>query len=232
MHNSNISELPAQIGTPAEEDLLSWAHHGDSSTVPDALLQAASADQVPSQTMLTHLWLVLLFLERLNLFLSFDCAVQISFTFTCQIDGKLTPIDSFPRTSVLYTTPSLTARAFAPPVTRELRAPKTPLTLNACTTGFNKPSLNVSEGHGVVTPPAKTTLRGFPPSSRKSPATVLPRTPIAAPPKKRPKITIIHKASKHMAASKHSSDESSASDYVSDDDEDDDDNEDEDDDFA
>ncbi|KAG0596659.1 hypothetical protein M758_UG273900 [Ceratodon purpureus] len=194
-----------QIGTPAEEDLLSWAHHGDSSTVPDAMLQAASAD-------------------------------QISFTFTCQVDGKLTPIDSFPRTSSPDITPSLTARAFAPLVSRELRAPKIPLTLNGCTTGINNPNLNTSEGYGVVTPPAKTTLRGFPPSSRKSPATVLPRTPKAAPPsKKRPKITITHKASKHMAASKHLSDESSASEYVSDDDEDDgdeDDDDDDDDDFA
>jgi hypothetical protein len=202
---------------------LSWAHHSDSSTVPDALLQAASADQVPSQTMLPHSCLVFLFWELPNL--SFGCAVQISFTFTCQIDGKLTPIDSFPRTSALYTTPSLTAKAFAPRVTRELRAPKTPL--NSCTTGFIKLSSNASE---AVTPPAKTTLRGFPPSSRKSPATVLPRTPKAAPPKKRPKITITHKASKLMAASKHSSDESSASDYVSDDDDDDDDDKDEDDD--
>jgi DNA repair and recombination RAD54-like protein len=31
-----------QIGTPLEEDLKSWAHHADASTVPDALLQIAA----------------------------------------------------------------------------------------------------------------------------------------------------------------------------------------------
>lgn len=55
MNDSNIRELPAQVGTPAEEDLLSWAHHSDSSTVPDAMLQAASADQVPFQIMVSPL---------------------------------------------------------------------------------------------------------------------------------------------------------------------------------
>lgn len=39
-------ELLAQIGTPAEEDLVSWAHHSDSSTIPDVILRAASSGQV------------------------------------------------------------------------------------------------------------------------------------------------------------------------------------------
>nr|PNR53914.1 hypothetical protein PHYPA_007589 [Physcomitrium patens] len=198
-----------QVGTPAEEDLLSWAHHSDSSTIPDAMLEAASRN-------------------------------QISFTFTCQIDGKLTPIDSFPRSSALYTTPSLKARACAIPVTRTLRDPKISQTPNSFTSGPSTnireelgavttaqsilrglpPSARKAEAPGIVTPPARSILRGLPPSAKKSPATVLPRTPVL-PPKKRPKITIVHKASRHIAASQHSSDESSASEFVADDDEDD-----------
>ena len=73
MRDSNISKLLAQIGTPAEEDLLSWAHHSDSSTIPDGILQAASANQVPSQTMLPHPCLVFFFLKLLNFYLIVMC---------------------------------------------------------------------------------------------------------------------------------------------------------------
>lgn len=41
-----VMALFVQIGTPAEEDLLTWAHHSDSSTIPDRILQAASGNQV------------------------------------------------------------------------------------------------------------------------------------------------------------------------------------------
>lgn len=202
-----------QIGTPAEEDLVSWAHHSDSSTIPDVILRAASSGQV-------------------------------SFTFTCQVDGKLTPIDSFPRSSALYSTPSLQAKSFASPVTRELRAPKTPPVLNGFSkpgsnvfskpnsNGLSKPNSNGLNDSGFVTPPPKRP-RGRPPLSRKSPATVLPVAPVSS--NKRPKTTAAQKTSKRTSASKsHSSDESSADEYVSDDsDEDDDDQGDgEDDDFA
>ena len=46
MRDSDISKLLAQIGTPAEEDLLSWAHHSDSSTFPDGILQATVSNNV------------------------------------------------------------------------------------------------------------------------------------------------------------------------------------------
>ncbi|XP_024532859.1 protein CHROMATIN REMODELING 25 [Selaginella moellendorffii] len=52
-----------QIGEPAEEDLIRWAHHSHPSTVPDVILQWAAGEEV-------------------------------SFVFTCQIDGKVVPIDS------------------------------------------------------------------------------------------------------------------------------------------
>lgn len=52
--DSNVDELSAQVGTPAEEDLLSWAHHSDSSTIPDAMLQAASRNQVLVLSNVSH----------------------------------------------------------------------------------------------------------------------------------------------------------------------------------
>ncbi|CAM6109903.1 unnamed protein product [Calypogeia fissa] len=52
-----------QIGNPLEEDLKSWAHHADSSTIPDSLLQIAACGEV-------------------------------TFAFTCQVDGKLAPVES------------------------------------------------------------------------------------------------------------------------------------------
>lgn len=35
-----------QVGTPLEEDLGSWGHHISSNTVPDAILQASSGNEV------------------------------------------------------------------------------------------------------------------------------------------------------------------------------------------
>jgi hypothetical protein len=38
-----------QIGTPLEEDLVSWGHHSDPSTVPDSILQSSAGDEVGTQ---------------------------------------------------------------------------------------------------------------------------------------------------------------------------------------
>ncbi|XP_072952965.1 DNA repair and recombination protein RAD54 [Typha angustifolia] len=57
-----------QLGTPSEEDLGSWGHHSDPSTVPDAILKYSAGDEV-------------------------------TFVFTNQVDGKLVPVESVPRST-------------------------------------------------------------------------------------------------------------------------------------
>jgi DNA repair and recombination RAD54-like protein len=37
-----------QIGRPSEEDLGSWGHHCEPSTVPDTILQSSAGDEVMS----------------------------------------------------------------------------------------------------------------------------------------------------------------------------------------
>ncbi|KAJ3695883.1 hypothetical protein LUZ60_001260 [Juncus effusus] len=67
LHKLKSSEK--QIGSPLEEDLMSWGHHADSSTVPDTILQSSAGH-------------------------------EISFVFTNQVDGKLVPVDSKPKTTI------------------------------------------------------------------------------------------------------------------------------------
>lgn len=38
--------LNFQVGTPLEEDLVSWGHHFNASSVPDAILQVSAGDEV------------------------------------------------------------------------------------------------------------------------------------------------------------------------------------------
>ncbi|CAN4075683.1 unnamed protein product [Withania somnifera] len=61
LHTLQSSEK--QIGAPKEEDLASWGHHFSPKSVPDAIFQSASGEEV-------------------------------SFVFTCQVDGKLVPVES------------------------------------------------------------------------------------------------------------------------------------------
>ncbi|XP_020089943.1 DNA repair and recombination protein RAD54 isoform X2 [Ananas comosus] len=44
LHKLKNSEK--QVGTPSEEDLVSWGHHFDPSSVPDAILQSSAGDEV------------------------------------------------------------------------------------------------------------------------------------------------------------------------------------------
>lgn len=79
-----------QVGTPAEEDLKSWAHHASPATIGDALLQMSAGNEVGFLWHCCPFWFSISVVpERV------PCVnEQVSFVFTCQIDGKLTPIES------------------------------------------------------------------------------------------------------------------------------------------
>ena len=126
--------------------------------------------------------------------------MQVSFTFTCQIDGKLIPIDSFPRSSV----PSLSFKG--PPIVKERIATRGPQILTT-STGLNRPFKG--PGETFITPD-KSSLRVCP-LSRKSPTT--PQIRPTSAPTKRLKIAPVSKARRSIATSKHSSDDESSASY-------------------
>ncbi|KAJ4817595.1 DNA repair and recombination protein RAD54-like [Rhynchospora pubera] len=41
-----LKRYEKQIGTPLEEDLVSWGHHSDPSTVPDSILQSSAGEEI------------------------------------------------------------------------------------------------------------------------------------------------------------------------------------------
>lgn len=45
-HHLCESFISLQVGTPLEEDLGSWGHHFNPTSVPDAILQASAGNEV------------------------------------------------------------------------------------------------------------------------------------------------------------------------------------------
>jgi hypothetical protein len=50
--------MPFQIEQPSEEDLGSWGHHSDPSTVPDTILQCSAGDEVIPAVHVSYIGLI------------------------------------------------------------------------------------------------------------------------------------------------------------------------------
>ena len=57
---------PFQIEQPSEEDLGSWGHHSDPSTVPDTILQCSAGDEVISAVHVSYIYISLICVKNLH----------------------------------------------------------------------------------------------------------------------------------------------------------------------